>query len=159
MNKTEKTYLSLYEKGRMSETQRAYFTIWLLYNDRLKLEKLPRTSKIEAKIEELRSLELQLKRAVTDPKFVRRLEQSAVREAMERSEKHSQEQRQKRAKRQTWKGLTREQLTERNQKIVDHFKKNRLKPSSYAQRYAAKNGLSPRSVRLILSKAVGNLPG
>ena len=69
MNKTEKTYLSLYEKGRMSETQRAYFTIWLLYNDRLKLEKLPRTSKIEAKIEELRSLELQLKRAVTDPEL------------------------------------------------------------------------------------------
>lgn len=68
----------------------------------------------------------------------------------------SQAQRQKRGKRHTWKGQTREQLSERNQEIIEHFKKTRFTPSNFADIHAAKYGIKPRTVRLILSKAVGS---
>jgi len=154
----------------MSEIQKAYYAILSCYQDRFELEKIrsmpgysnysPRLRKrLEAKIEELRNLEVELKKAVKDPDFVRRLEQSAVREAMERSEKHSKTQQRKRGKRQTWRGMTRDQLSERNQKIInDYYKKPRkshLTIAGFAERYAAKYGLKPKQVRNILSKAVG----
>ena len=141
----------------MSEREKAYTTIGLLHRDRLALEKFPRTPKIQAKIEKLRNLEESLKQAMRDPEFVWRLEQSAVRRAMKRSEKLGQDQSQKRAKRQTWNGLTRKQISARDQKILEHFKKecldNRhLTQNDFSNRFAADHKLKPRQVRTILSK-------
>lgn len=77
-------------------------------------------------------------------------------EAIKRVKKHSENQQKRRSKRQTWNGLTREEREKRNQKIIEHFKKTPLKPSSFAQKYASKYGLKPRRVRDILSKGVGS---
>jgi len=71
----------------------------------------------------------------------------------------SKKEKQRRSKRQTWGGQTREQLAERNQKIVDHFNRTKLTVSGFAQKHAGKYGLSIRTIRLILSKTVGSLPG
>ena len=65
-------------------------------------------------------------------------------------------QRATREKRKTWGGLTQEQLSARDQKIVEHFKTTRLTAASFAKKHAAEHKLSPRTVRLILSKAVGS---
>jgi hypothetical protein len=146
----------------MTERGKAYYTILALYQDRLELEKFPRTPKLQKKIDELRNLEEELKQAMRDHDFVRRLEESAVRRAMERTEQHGQVQREKREKRQTWNGLTRQQLLERDQKIIEHFQRSRKKGltmGGFSERHAAKYHLSPRFVRLILKKAVGTLPG
>jgi hypothetical protein len=66
-----------------------------------------------------------------------------------------------RSKRDTWHGQTRVQLSERNQKILEHFKRTHLTPASFAEdkKNQTKYDLKPRTIRLILSKAVGNLPG
>ena len=63
------------------------------------------------------------------------------------------------SKRRTRNGITPAERSERDQKIFQHFKKTRLKPSGFAEKHAAKFGLKPRSVRLILKKAVGSQPG
>ena len=56
----------------------------------------------------------------------------------------------------TIKGVTLEMRIERNQIIIDHFKKTRFTPNHFADKYAEDYKLSPRTVRFILSKAVGN---
>lgn len=150
----------------MSEYAKVMYAILACYQDRLKLEKIrsmPGYSnystrlrkRLEAKIEELRNLELELKKAAKDPDFVRRLEQSAVRKAMEHAEKHSQEQQRKREKRQTWKGLKPEQRTERNRRIFEHFRKTHLSKNNFADKHAAKYSLKPSAVRSILSTTKG----
>ena len=66
----------------------------------------------------------------------------------------SKKQQETRSKRQLWNKLTREQITARNRKIIEHHKKTRLTEASFAQKYAMKiYGLKPFTVRLILSKA------
>ncbi len=158
----------------MSEIQKVYYAILSCYQDRFKLEKIrsmPEYSnystrlrkRLEAMIEELRNQEVELKKAVKDPDFVKRLEQSAVREAMERSEKHSKTQQIKRGMRQRWHGMSSEQIAERDQKIVTEYykpRKSHLTMTGFAKRYAAKHpGLTPRWICSILKKAVGSLPG
>jgi hypothetical protein len=63
----------------------------------------------------------------------------------------------KRAKRKKWHGQTREQLSERDQRIIEHFINERLNNrhltiNVFANKYAAGHGLKPRRVRDILSK-------
>ena len=60
-------------------------------------------------------------------------------------------QKETRDKRKTWNDLTREQISARNQIILEHFNKTRLNPSSFADKHAVKYGIKPRTVRLILS--------
>lgn len=80
-------------------------------------------------------------------------------------EKYSETQSKRLPKKRTIKGITPEMREATKEKIIEHFKKARLKnprlkPSSFAKNNAAKHAaeykLSPRSVRLILSKAVGS---
>ncbi len=134
----------------MSELLKAYRTIWLLYRDRLALEKLPRTPKTQKKIDELKSLEAQLKQAVQDPGFRQRLEQSAVRRAMDIAEKHGKEQSERRGNRKTWKGMTKEQLSARDKAIIAHYKRTKLTRSSFATKHAADYGLKWRRVMDII---------
>lgn len=79
-----------------------------------------------------------------------------AKKAMVLGESRSNKQKETRSKRHTWKGQTCEQLSERNQEIIEHFKKTRFTPSNFANIHAAKYGIKPRTVRLILSKAVGS---
>lgn len=147
----------------MSERGKAYYAILALYQQRFKLEKLPRTPKIEKKIEKLRNLEEEWKQAMRNPDFVRRLEESAVREAMERSEKYRQEQQRKRGMRKGYNGFTQEELLIRDQTVFQDFRKSRLTMNNFANKYAnkyqKKYKIKPTTIRRILSKAVGNLPG
>lgn len=137
------------------ETGRAYRAILGLYQNRKKLETFPRTPKIDAKIEELRNLELKLKKAMANRDFKNRLFEGAVLRSMESAEKHGQEQQRKRGKRQTWKGLTREQLSSRDQNIIEHFRKTHLSKNNFSNKYAKKYARKPSTVRHILSRAVG----
>lgn len=58
-----------------------------------------------------------------------------------------------RGKRKNYHGQTSEQLSERNEKIDNHFKKSHLSESSFAKKHAAEYDLQPRMIRLILQKA------
>jgi hypothetical protein len=69
--------------------------------------------------------------------------------------KHSQDQRRIRAKRRMYHGDTREKISERDQKIIEDFKRTRLTSSSFAEKHAAEYHLSSRWIRRILKKAVG----
>jgi|GEM_PF-6726244 len=60
-------------------------------------------------------------------------------------------QKETREKRKTWRGRTREQLSERNQSIVEHFKKSRLTINHFANKYADKYDLKPTRIRQIIS--------
>jgi hypothetical protein len=53
-------------------------------------------------------------------------------------------------------GMTPEERTERNNKIIEHFKRTHLSQSSFATKHEAKYALKPRSIRLILSKTLGS---
>lgn len=53
-------------------------------------------------------------------------------------------------------GKTPADIKKRNEEIIEHFKKSRLTPSSFAVKYASKYDLKPRRVRDILNMAVGN---
>ena len=64
-----------------------------------------------------------------------------------------------RSKRHTWNGQTREQLSARNQKMIEHFKRTHLSRSGFAKKHAAKYGLKSRQVMDILKMAVCSLPG
>ena len=69
----------------------------------------------------------------------------------------SQKQASKRARRQTWRGMSRDQISKRNETIIEDFKKSRLNhPSTFAIKNANKYGISARTIRLIIQKAVGN---
>lgn len=76
-------------------------------------------------------------------------------EAIKRVKKHGEEQRKKRSKRQTWKGITQDQIEERNRSIITAFNNSRRK-AGFAERVAGKYGLQPRQIRNIIKKAVGN---
>ncbi len=120
-----------------------------------KLEALsPRTPEIEASLEDLKDRVLQLSHAINTYRVQRFL--APAFEWKEHAEKHSQIARQKRRKRRTWNGLTREQISARNQKMFEHFKKTHLTRSSFAQKHAQKYGLKTRQIRNILPNTVGN---
>lgn len=53
-------------------------------------------------------------------------------------------------------GVTPAEREIRNEKIIEHYQRTRLKPAGFAEKHAAKYGLKPRTVRLILKNAVGN---
>jgi hypothetical protein len=59
-------------------------------------------------------------------------------------------QRIKRGNRRTWKGLTKKEITERNNKIIEAFRKTKLTRNSFAERQAKKHGLSLTQVKNIL---------
>lgn len=64
-----------------------------------------------------------------------------------------------RSKRQFWHGQSSDQLSKRNQKIIEHFKRTHLSRSGFAKKHAAKYGLKSRQVMDILKMAVCSLPG
>jgi hypothetical protein len=80
-------------------------------------------------------------------------------EAIKKVKKNSQAQSQKRAKREHWNGQSHDQLSKRNQKMIEHFKRTHLSRSGFAKKHAAKYGLKPRRVMDILKMAVCTLPG
>ncbi len=68
----------------------------------------------------------------------------------------SSSQKKRRKNRQIWNGKTPGQRSERNIKIVEDFKKSPLNKSSFAEKHHKKYQLKPRSIRDILSKALGS---
>lgn len=78
---------------------------------------------------------------------------------MQKGTKYSKKQKEARAKRKTWGGLTQDHLLERNQKMIEHFKRTHLSRSGFANKHAAKYGLKSRQVMEILKMAVCSLPG
>jgi hypothetical protein len=68
-------------------------------------------------------------------------------------EKHSQEQSKRRGKRDIWQGLTREQILERNNKILQQFRKTHLSTNRFASKHAARYGLTPDYLRKLLQKS------
>ncbi len=80
-------------------------------------------------------------------------------EAIKGVKKHGQEQSQRRAKRQTWKGLNQEEILARDQRINEDFRKSRLTKNNYAKKnankYAKEYHIKAETLRKILSKAVG----
>lgn len=124
-------------------------TIFAVYQHIAKLEDLPWNPKIEAEIKECRDIILNLKRNRYN------IIEKRMAESMKVAKKYSRDQGQKRGKRQTWKGLTREQLSSRDQSIIEHFRKTGLTKNNYSNKYAKKYALKPTTVRHILSKAVG----
>jgi len=83
--------------------------------------------------------------------IVSELAQIAVKQKRNQSEKGS--------KPKTVNGITPSERKIRNDKIIEHFKKSRLTVNHFADKYAVKYGLKPRSIRLILQNALGNEPG
>jgi len=73
--------------------------------------------------------------------------------------RYSEDQANRRDKRQTWGGKTREQIRVRDEEIAKAFKKSKLNSSNFSQKYASKYGLKSRRIREILKKALGSLPG
>ncbi|MBE9572346.1 MAG: hypothetical protein IMF11_17090 [Proteobacteria bacterium] len=72
-------------------------------------------------------------------------------------ERHSDTQTEKRLRRTTWNGLTREQLSLRNQEIVARYKKayeknKAVTPNSFATQHASEYNLKERQIRNILPK-------
>ncbi len=67
-------------------------------------------------------------------------------------------QKEARGKRKTWKGLTREQMSVRNQKIVEHYKeasKNRhIKLNGFAKKHADKYLLKPTRIKQIIKSSL-----
>jgi len=146
--------LHRHEQGKL------YRAILLCYQKRLEIEaQRTKTPKMKADIKELKSAEARLKEPSKNPDFLEHLVKVDLMETKSKADNFSDGQSQKRKSRKMWHGLTQDQLTERNQKIVDHFKRTKLTVSGFAQKHAGKYGLSIRTVRLILSKPVGSLPG
>ena len=65
-------------------------------------------------------------------------------------------QKEKRNKRQTWGGLTKEQIKERDQKIIDKFKNSKLSMNSFAEKHKIELELSPSKIRTIIRPAKKN---
>ena len=116
----------------------------------------PRTPEIEASLENLNNQVLQLSHAISTYRVQRFL--APAFEWKEHAEKHSQTQRKKRGKRRTWRGLTREQMSFRNQKMIEHFKeasKNRhIKLNSFAIKHSNKYSLKPTQIRQIIKSSL-----
>lgn len=70
--------------------------------------------------------------------------------------KESHDQTERRTKRKTWRGMTKEQLKSRDEKIIEHFKKTHLTAAGFADKHSAKYGLKSKRVRDILKKALGS---
>lgn len=73
-------------------------------------------------------------------------------------ERHSDTQTEKRLKRTKWKGLTREQLLDRNQKIIKHYKhvsKNgHITLHCFAKKHADKYCLKPTRIKQIIKSSL-----
>jgi hypothetical protein len=59
----------------------------------------------------------------------------------------------KRTKRKTWGGLTKEQIKDRDQKIINKFNNSKLKPNNFANKYQNEFDLKPSQIRTIIRKA------
>ena len=72
--------------------------------------------------------------------------------------RHSDTQTEKRLKRTKWKGLTREQRSARNQKIIEHFKKasesGHIKLHGFAIKHADKYLLKPTRMKQIIKSSL-----
>lgn len=71
----------------------------------------------------------------------------------------SNKQKETRARRRTWNGLTSAEREARDRNIFNHFKRTHLSRSGFAKTHAKKYGLKPRRIQEILTRAVGTLPG
>lgn len=61
-----------------------------------------------------------------------------------------------RAKRKTWKGLTREEMEVRDEKILELFRESKLNMNAWSLKYANVYNLSPRQIRNIIKKHIGS---
>jgi len=62
-------------------------------------------------------------------------------------------QKEKRMKRKTWGGLTKEKIKKRDQIITDKFNNSKLTPNSFANKYQNEFDLKPSQIRTIIRKA------
>lgn len=116
----------------------------------------PRTPEIEASLEDLKNRVLQLHHAINTNR-VRHFLAPAF-EWKEHAEKHSQTQRQKRGKRRTWNGLTREQLSARDESMIEHYKKasknGHISLHGFAIKHADKYCLKPTRIKQIIKSSL-----
>ncbi len=59
----------------------------------------------------------------------------------------------KRGKRKTWRGLNKEEIKKRNQKITDKFNNSKLTSNNFANKYQNEFDLKPSQIRTIIRKA------
>lgn len=71
----------------------------------------------------------------------------------EKKKFQSATQKRKRAKRQTWHGLKKEQIAKRNQKIKDKFNNSKLSMNHFAEKYQNEIQLKPSQIRTIIRNA------
>lgn len=78
----------------------------------------------------------------------------SVEHLVDMTEKHRQDQQQKRQKRQRWHGLTRDQRTLRDKNIIDHYRKasraGKITLHGFAKKYEEKYGLKPTRIKEII---------
>lgn len=67
--------------------------------------------------------------------------------------KFNLQQKEKRTKRQTWHGLSKEQIEKRNQKIIDKFNNSKLSMNHFAEKYQNEFELKPSQIRTIIRNA------
>ena len=74
------------------------------------------------------------------------------------AEKYSNNQRQKREKRQIWHGLTVNERSERNQKIIEHYKKasqnGHISLHGFAEKYREKDRLGITQIKNIITSSL-----
>ena len=86
-------------------------------------------------------------------------------EKKEIADKFQESQKNKRGKRQTWNGKTKEQMQARDDAMISHYEELHAKrpavynPSTFAGKYAKEYGLKPTQCRTIISKHLDSLPG
>lgn len=110
----------------------------------------PRTKKIESALEESKDLEKKLREAVKNPDFIKNLTEKSLEQTFIKSNNYSKTQKNKRAKRRTWKGLTKEQIKNRNKKIIGAWKKTKLPENSFANRQSKIHDLSVTQIKNII---------
>jgi len=110
----------------------------------------PRTKKIESALKESKDLEKKLREAVKNPDFIKNLTEKSLKQTFTKSKNYTTTQKNKRAKRRTWKGKTKEQITNRNKKIITAWKKSKLSENSFAKRQSGIHDLSVTQIKNII---------
>ena len=110
----------------------------------------PRTAKIEAALTESIELEKKLRLAAKDPVFLRNLVDSSLKSFVVVAEGFQESQKEKRKKRDVYKGLNKEQRDRRNKKIRAAWQKSKLSKNSFANREAKKHDLSVSQIKNII---------
>ena len=131
-----------------AEVNRANFN---LKQSIAKLEAIiPRTPEIEAELCKSKEIEKQLCEAAKDSGFIKNLTEQSLKQTYIKSKNYTEEQQAKRAKRQTWKGLTPLERAKRNKEIIVAWKNSKLKKHNFARIQSEKRKLSISQIKNII---------